>query len=357
MKEQLSSLELRFLVRELQCLVGGRLDKAYQGEGERKHDLLLQCNTGEGKRLLRFVLPGIACLAAEKPPYPRMPGHFAVFLRRKAANARIISVEQRAFERILEIGLERKEGVFTLLVELLPPGNLLLLKEGLIVGLLQPQRHGQRLLRGGAEYEPPPPCFDTGGADEKAVAERLAASSKESIVKALAADLGLGSLYAEEACARAGLEKEAPITGESAATAAAAVTALLAEGIDARSDGREAYPFPLRTKEGGEPRDSFSAAIEALIPESEEPAAAEPKRRTDVRAQQRAQLEGYRRAAEENQRKGELLYERYQEVERLLAGIEEDRKRMPWRAVKEKYAARAAIDESKGEVTIELEEQ
>jgi len=359
MKDALSSLELHALVTEFQSLVGSRLDKAYQGGGERKHDLLLQFHqTDEGKKLLRIILPGLVFLTSGKEGYGKMPGHFAIFLRRRLGNARLVRIGQRGFERILELSFEKKDGRFILLVELLPPGDLLLLdEEGKILGLLQPQRHGQRLLRGGAQYEPPPPTYDTRNATPEEIAAHLAGSKKDAVVKALAADLGLGRRYAEEVCARAAIEKSAPLVETDLAAVAAVVTALLAEPIAAVRAGEEVFPFPLVTQEAEEEFSSFSAAIETRAP-SFETAAAEAavreQKAVDILQIQQAQLAGYRRAAEENQRKGELLYEHYQGVERLLHALNEDRKTLSWNEIKKKYAGRAEIDETKGELTIEL---
>ncbi len=358
MKDALSSLELYYLVRDLQSLVGARLDKAYQGVGARKHDLLLQLHqSGEGKRLLRILLPSIAYAPGEKPPYGKTPGHFAIFLRRRLGNARLVALQQRGFERILELAFENKHGTFTLLVELLPPGNLLVLDEhDKILGLLQPQRHGQRLLRGGAQYQPPPPAFDTRNASDDELHSRLAATNKDSVVKALASDLGLGSRYAEEACARAGVDKGAKPTKELFAQLVPVVRQLFAQESGAVVAGGEAFPFHLVTVEAEQELSSFSAAIEKVLPdlaeESEEQAVKKAKR--PLVEIQREQLAGYERAAVENQRKGELLYEHYQEVQALLDAIKSDRKKLSWPAIKEKYRGRAEIDETKGVVTIEL---
>ncbi len=366
MKDQLSSLDVHFLVRELQGLVGARLQKAYQGAKERKRDLLFQfykkTDDGSAKPLLRVLLPGLAYLTEEKPPVARLPGQFAVFLRKWVGNARLVAVEQRGFEKILELRFENKDGVRTLLLELLPPGNALLLNEqGKIMNLLEPQRHGQRVLRGGAAYEPPPAFFDTRGASEEEIAGKLSATDKDAVVKALASDLGLGGAYAEEVCVRAEVDKlTAKPAKEQLATIAKAVRALFDEPLAPCVVGDEAYPFRLATKGKGVAFASFSEAVASLVPEEEAPEAAAQKTSKDkaqeVLRKQEAALKGYRKAAEENQRKGELLYERYQDVQGLLDAVAAARKEGGWAAVKREFKGRLAkVDEEKGEITIELE--
>jgi predicted ribosome quality control (RQC) complex YloA/Tae2 family protein len=366
MKESLAGFEVHCLVRELQSFVSAKLDKVYQGVKERKRDLTLQVHTpGEGKRLIRIILPGLIYQAEEKPVYGKLPGQFAVFMRKHLGNARIIAIEQRRFERIIEFHVENKNGRFTLLLELLPPGNALLLNsDGKIINLLEPQRHGQRLLRGGALYVPPPEIYDTKAVSEEEIVERLFTSDKDSIVKALASDLGFGSEYAEELCARLKIDKNRnDLKKSELTTIAKAVRALFDEKAHPMASGERIYPIAMQsvTEEAAFP--SFSQAIEERIVPSREEAVVEPEKPTktkkekakDVVATQERQLEGYKKAADENQAKGEVIYTHYQDIDKFLKAITADRKTLSWKEIKEKYKAYVKkIDENKGEITIEL---
>jgi len=363
MKSALSSMELHFLVAELQSIVGSRLDKAYQGPKERKRDLTFQLHQkDEGKKLLRIILPGLIYIADKKPSYDIMPGPFATFLRKHVGNSRIIEIRQKGFERIVELVLENKDGKFTLVLELLPPGNALLLNpQGKIINLLEPQRTSSRTLRGGAVYEPPPAVFDTKNATPQQIAERLLTSDKDSIVKTLAMDLGLGGEYAEEACVRAGVEKSrADLRKEDLMLLANVVAALFDEKINPSATHEEAFPIALKTKSGVKTA-SFSAAIESIVPdtvvEKKEAVVQQKKDKVaDVVKQQEAASLGLRKSSDENQRKGELLYEHYREVELLLQEINELHKTLGWPETKARMKARGIIiDEQKGEASIELE--
>ena len=365
MKTLLSSLDLHFLVRELQQLVGGRLQKAYQGKGERKRDLLLLFyRKDEEKGMLRVLLPGLVYLTEEKPEYEVMPGSFATFLRRHVGNARLIGVEQKSFERIIELKLENKDGVFALVLELIPPGNILLLnKDGKIINLLEPQKTSSRVLRGGALYEPPPVLFDTKHATPEMIVEKLFSSTKDSIVKSLAIDLGLGGEYAEEVCSRAGVEKSRKdLSTTDLGRIAAVVKELFMEHESPFLNGDSAFPFAMQTKEKVAEAPSFSRAIELVKPEENlvtvaKAEAKKPKdKAADVVHRQEAALKALLAAAAENQRKGELLYEHYQEVEKILHDIREAHKTMSWTELK-KRLPNIAIDEQKGEMTIELGEK
>ena len=133
-----SSLDLHFLVREWQSLVGARFDKAYQADRGAKRELLLSFHkTGEGKRFLRILLPGFAYLARAKGAYPMIPPGFTMFLRKRLSGARVAAVEQLGCDRVFTIGFIAKRGeeeeATKLIVELLAPGNVVV-KPGGIIG-------------------------------------------------------------------------------------------------------------------------------------------------------------------------------------------------------------------------------
>lgn len=389
MKDALTSLDLFHLVTELQCFVGARLEKVYQGEKERasgeksgsrsarrgekeawdgRGDVTLQFRKKEaGKLLLRLKLPGILYQAEEKPAYGKMPGKFAMFLRKWLGNATLLSLTQRGFERIIEFSFQNKRGTFTLLAELLPPGNLLLLnEEGKIINLLQPQRHGQRVLRGGVLYEAPPPVFTTPAASREELVEQLVATTRDSLVAAIATGLSLGGTYAEEAVARAGV-KGMPPSKEVLEKVAVAVKSLFEKGR-ANRHGDEVFPIVMKTKPPEEEFSSFSAAIESIVPEERVEVVKNERvaRRERVLEQQQRQLEGFRKAAVENQRKGEVLYEQYQAVRDLLSFVNEVRATRGWKALAqalEEWQAHRSLpfhvtgwDEQRGTITIELED-
>ena len=363
MKENLTSLDVHHLVRDFQRLVGSRLAKVYQGPKERKRDLLFQFHRQGEKPLVRILLPGYAYIAEEKPAVDQAPGDFAMFLRKHVGNARVVAVRQRGFDRILEFELENKNGKFVLLFELLPPGNALLLNaQGKIVNLLEPKRMGQRLVRGGAIYEPPPAQFDTASATDDEIASRLLESNKE-LVKAIAIDLGLGGEYAEEACARSGSDKHAKgLAKKEMLLIAGAIKDLFSPGTACGSE-KEVFPFQLTSKSCPETFPSFSRAIEQLLPTlpSSSPASIAKKtvqsKRLEVLRQQELALEGFTKAAVEHQRKGELLYAHYQDVDSLLRRLREARAASSWAEVKRTFKdpLLVKIDEEKAEITIELE--
>jgi len=202
MKEGVNSADVYVLARELQVLVGARFDKAYQAEDW----LSFRFNFPGGKREL-VVQPGKWVGFREMENRPETPTPFAAAIRKALDNARVIVVEQRGFDRILILRLER-DGTHELVLEMFGKGNLALVREGRILAALRVQEFRDRAVKAGEPYAFPPGGVNPLALDARGFVTTLRAS-KESLVKTLAARMNLGGLYAEEVCLRAGVDKEA----------------------------------------------------------------------------------------------------------------------------------------------------
>ena len=76
----LSYVEITALNRELNALIGSRLDKVYQPT---KDEIILHLyHTGLKKTILKILLPIAVYLTAYKKEYPGVPSHFCMFLRK-----------------------------------------------------------------------------------------------------------------------------------------------------------------------------------------------------------------------------------------------------------------------------------
>lgn len=95
------------MTKELQDnIILGKIDKIYQPEAD---ELVLNIHTRDGnKRLYATVDSAAACvrLIESNPLNPSTPLAFCMLLRKHLQGGRIISVEQRESERIIEISLE-----------------------------------------------------------------------------------------------------------------------------------------------------------------------------------------------------------------------------------------------------------
>lgn len=389
MRSDTSSLDLYFLTRELQALVGGKVDKIYEKDDDRKDLLFAFHVTGKGKLMLRFKLPGFVFLTERKEEYPETPPGYCMFLRKYLGQARLLSLEQVGFQRMLRLTFEkRKEGkseTFILIVELFSKGNMILCDSDLrIKNPLENQHWTGREVRGKQLYVFPPEQTNTPGLDEQCFADILLGSNKESLVKSLAIDFALGGIYAEEIIARAKIDKSKKpkdTTKQEAAALHVTLTGMLKEPLKPIKVGEDILPFPFVTVSGettatpgsqqaihddqqaaaGDMQafPSFSAAIDSVQTKAaghkEEQARKEKKAKIDtIIAAQEEKIKEFENAAKENQRKGELIYEHYQELKDILADINELRKEKGWAAVKEKYKGHPLVKKVDKDGTITL---
>ena len=370
MKTELTSLDLYYLVKEFQVLVGARIDKIYEQDTDKDEFLFIFHKSGTGKLMLRIKLPELAYLTEYKQVFPDTPPGFCVFLRKHLASARIKEIRQKGFERILEIVFDTRNGVRTLVCELFSKGNMLLLEEDYkIRGLLKPQNWQARTVRGGVKYEYPPVQLDTSSASEEQMKDIISKSKKDSVVKTLAIDLGLGGLYAEELCMRAGIAKKKKKVGDAELkNLFKELKGLFNQEIKANKINEDVLPFELELE--GKNRDrsyeSFNQALDDVLTEKvvkqvQEKIVKEKQGEEDkvsvIIKKQEERLKALEKSIDENQRKAELIYEHYQEIKELLDNINLDRKKMGWEELKKKYKNNTlikSIDEKTGKVVVEL---
>jgi predicted ribosome quality control (RQC) complex YloA/Tae2 family protein len=206
MKTYLSSVDVRVLSRELDCILkGARFDKAYSLAGG-----LLRLrfhSSGVGMREL-VVAPGFLCISDFKYPVKEKHSGFVMSLRKHLGGLFLRSVRQHGFDRIVELCFEGMEGGFTLIVELFSTGNAVLCNDkGVIVSLLESQSWKDRTLSPRMAYAYPPGGVNPAAIDAGEFKTVLGNSGKG--VAASVASLGFGGFYAEEICLNAGVDKTA----------------------------------------------------------------------------------------------------------------------------------------------------
>ncbi|MBI2143089.1 NFACT family protein, partial [Candidatus Woesearchaeota archaeon] len=230
MRNQLASIELRVLVSELKQLENSWLSQVYElaaanskkgGKG-----IVLQLrigvrpiahsamggivSTSEGnKRFLVIAAPSAVFSAVSKPETAEKPGGFCGMLRQHLGNVRLISVSQLGSERIVEVIFSLKQRRLRLIVELFSKGNLILVDEkNVIICCAEHQAWKDRTVRPGFAYQQPPATADFASMNEAQFGLAVLSSEKDSVVKALAVDLGLSGAYAEELCSAAVIDKD-----------------------------------------------------------------------------------------------------------------------------------------------------
>ena len=203
-KKSLSSIELAAIINELQFLAGGKLSQIYD-HGDK--ELLLQIHAPhKGKQLLR-IIPGKLLNLTQKKDPPLKPSSFCMQLRKHLDNASITTISQKGSERILIMELQ-KENTFFLIIEFFSKGNIALTTEDYqIIGVLQQEVWKDRTVKVGGKYVFPGSLTNWKDVSSTELFDLLQKSNKKNVATALAIELNLGGVYAEEICLRSDVDK------------------------------------------------------------------------------------------------------------------------------------------------------
>lgn len=330
-------------------LAGAKVEKIFQtGNGVFAFDLF---SGTLGKKFL-IVMKDFFYITDKKPKAPDEPPGFCMLLRKHLCNSAITDISQIGFDRIVSIGFSKGR---TLVCEIFD-GNLILLDEtGTIVAALRKKRWRTRAIFPGERYAPPP-----GPLDPRAFGEKFAPKKKE-LVKALAADFGLGGTLAEETCTRAGVEKlSASPTPEDIGKVCEAILKLFDEAMAGAgfSYSSDTVSSPVRLHLGGERAypDFFKAldAVSRNRSESETKAVVEREaskiieKQKELIERQKTLLEKYGEDAEKSRLMGDELMANLPAVDSMIANV----RKLGWDAAMKLAGVRNA-DRKSGKITVE----
>jgi len=335
MKKDLGSFDLQVLAVEFQDLVGAYIDNLYQPE---KGELMLKLTSKKlGKRFLRVKVGKWIWLEEECDL--RAQGQFSNSLKKHISNGRIKSVEQMGFERILKLTIQKKDE-FELIIELIPPGNIVLAKGGVIVRAFSERKWKDRTIKSKQTYKPPSPRLNVPKLKKNEFLSAIK-SSKKDLVRALALDLNLGGLYAEEVCLRAGLDKKRKVSElkkeelENVYEGFKELITDLKRKVSPAvvfKNGKQfdVVPVKLKIYSGLEAKE-FESLNEALrfylsdIDKEKEPVDIEKERIMRIVQSQKEATEKWESVIEKSQKAADLIYQHYEEVENILKQLRTDR--------------------------------
>lgn len=346
MKNQIASIELYALVSELQVLLNGKIDKIFQPA---KTELVLQFHVPNlGKKLLRVVAGKFMYLTDFKVSADKPPG-FCMQLRKYLQGARLRTLEQKGFERVVELVFEQKENEsVSLIIELFGQGNILLVKNRTIVMALLPKIWKDRTLKVGEEYIYPEKDYNLLDFRIDDLKQMLKESDKESVVKALAIDLGLGGVYAEDICAEAGVNKDKPPKEvENVETIFKAIERLKKERPRGFVYKNNVVPYELLQYKSLEHKE-FGTYNEALddvlagelkaevLSKQTEAYDKESDKINMIIKNQKNTLVSFEKKENEARQKAELIYSNYQDVKAIIDQIKRATEKIGWDEVKKK---------------------
>ncbi len=338
-KKTLASLELSAIVNELQFLAGGKVSQIYHQE---KKEFLLQLHSPrEGKVFLKIVPGKFLCLTENKE-VPLRPSGFCMQLRKHLNNASIKSIYQKDAERIVVLELEKKER-FYFIIELFSKGNIILADENYkIIGVLERQIWKDRVVKPHEIYIFPKSETNWKLLDEDKLCELIKKSEKKNLATCLAMEIGLGGLYAEEICKINSIDKDKkPGMADNNDISKIIQTIHRFSNMIKMPSGNiyeeEITPFPLAGKMQNETKNSYNEAINTLNPF--EIISPYNKRINTLQIRIKQQEEAIKKLEEkisQNTAKGELIYENYAPLQKLLDIIQQMRKEgREWREVTE----------------------
>lgn len=205
MKNTLSSLDIKYCVKELKEIPVAWTGKIYEIDGT----FLFKFEPLDGKRKDLIIEPGRRIhLTFLKHDTPKKPSSFAMLLRKHLTDSKLTEITQPDMERIVQLKFERKTEVKTLIAELFGSGNLILCDENReIVKPYREKTWDKRELKPGREYKLPPKKGKNISTMKGQELEEIL-SEEEDLVRGLARNLSIGGSIAEEICFKAGISKE-----------------------------------------------------------------------------------------------------------------------------------------------------
>lgn len=369
MKSELASLEIKSLIKELEGLLGGKIDQIYQLKDK---DVLLAVHMPSvGRKKVRVMAPRAIFLTEASPETPEKPPNFCLQLRKHLSGAKVASIRQVNSQRIVEFEFSRPDAKYFFIIELFSKGNMVLTDEKrAIIAVAERQFWSDRKIIPGSQYAFPTQKHDFYSSDWKEILQMLHSSSRDSIVKSLAMDLGLGGIYSEEICAISGAEKLKAPAQSTEADARGIVSAIrelvsrkaIPEIIYENSQAVNAVPFRLKVYAGKESKgfDSFSQALDYYYSrEFKEPSGADKKVASiqHIISEQEAMITHAESEISENTQKAEAIYRHYTTVKEVIDELGKARKKLSWKEIKDRlrnHPIVKEIDEKQGKAVVEL---
>ena len=345
MKKEFSVIELACIVREMQAVVGARINKVLQYSDK---FIAFECfKSGAGRCFLNVLRPGLFWFGKSKFVSGDFGFHKA--LGRFVVGGKIVSIVQIGSERIVRVDVRVGEKNFVLYVELFNKGQVVVCgAESKILCLWETQLWKE--LKIGVQYLLSKKMFDVFAMYEEEFFGSLQVID-ETVSKSLAVVLGIGGVYASELCAVSGIDKNKnKLNAEELRVLYANIHYLLDRKIDARIvyDGavvKDVVPYPLKAYELFRQSSfaSYSVAVDEAVSSVETGEQSvkavsqfevKKKKLQNIIEVQKIHLSFVERESAAEQRKGELIYENYLHLKELLDKVVLASKKMSFREIK-----------------------
>jgi len=356
-KKEMSGLDIVAIIRELQQIIGSKIDKIYQIDNIirikfyssilGKKDIIIDSNG-------RFYLSNVP------PSAPKNPTGFAMLLRKYISGGAILSIYQYFFDRIIVIEIGRGGKKYNLLAELFAGGNVLLLDDNFeIIGSKDNIIQGNIRIKTGDCYTFPEEIFTP--LDLNFLKEHIYSiffTSEKNIVETIALTLGFGGVYAEEICKRCNTDKKTNIKDlpekeiERLIDEVYNILLSVYAGeikpniIYSSKKPIGFFPIEMQSFEEEEKKyfDKFNDCVDIYFQSIDKKKIVEYERKDKKRdkgskveriiSRQEAAIKEYRDKSEENKTIGDLIYEKYTLINEILRIIKKATERYSFDAIK-----------------------
>ncbi len=357
MKKQLSSIDLHYLVEELQALKGSRIDKIYNPEKNLVVFSFFKSN--EGKRLLKIHVGQSMFLSEEKDDYEDILG-FGQLLRKHLDGYSLTEIWQIEPERIAKLEFKSKSDKKHLYIEFFGKGNAILCDEkDVIINSLEHHEFRDRTIKPKIIYKYPVMGYNIFDLDKKKITDLLVNSKKETLVICLAVELGFGGIYSEEACMLAGIDKNKNpkgIEGAEISSALSSVKKIISKKIEPEvilQDGNpvDVVPFELEYYKNFQKKTfpNFSEALSFFYAHFKEIKETEFDKKMKslqrIIEEQKTAILKLKEEEKESREKGELIYHKYSLIKEILDEVNKASKKYSWKEIKEKLKEHKIIKE------------
>lgn len=366
MKNNLSSLDIKYSVEELEEILGSWMGKIYEINGT----FLLKLEPPNGERKNLIIEPGRRIhLTFLKHSTPKKPSSFAMLLRKHLTNLKLTGIEQPNMERIVYLKFERKDESKILIAELFGSGNLILCDENYkIINSYRKETWKKREVRPGRDYTLPPQKGKNISTITREDLKELL-SGEEDLVRGLARNLSIGGTIAEEICFRAEIGEETK-PEKLSDTDYQSLLSVISELLTSEPSPRIVYegekpssvvPFPFETQRGLETEtfESFNRALDEYfqkISERQNESKREKKLREKIdsvksrKKRQEKHLQELKTSVQEAKTKADAISRHHEKIDFALKKLENIRKSKDWSEVKKEVQTATSSGEDWAEI-------
>lgn len=338
--QQLSSIDIHYLVKEFQSIIDGKIENIYQID---KIFYLQIYKNGFKKLFLKIMLPSFIYLTESREEIPRFPASFCSILRKQIKGSKITNIEQIDLERIIKISFRRKDKVIFLYIELFGTGNIIICNENnKIIFPFEYQKWKDRTIKGGLEYILPERNFNLKKATKDEINNLISITKMNHAVTFIAKEMNLGGNYAEVLCEKMNIEKTAKPTVIDAKSLILNFNKLINQKDLKIND-------LLNTKAKNATKNEANRSIKYVKKKNKNEIIIDAQK--EIKKKQETIIE-------DANIKAEIIYKNYSLLQNILNEIKEIKKKFDWKEIKEKtkdHKIIKKINEKQGKIIVNIE--